>query len=124
MPAIDIDRGGRIAGQRINGVAQQAEALLLLIGGLMGDMPGRAAIAAVFLTPMSGVAAVVAIDMCSRHMRWAIFIVAILALPIAFYASWARMPWLRTKMPAATRMSVAVWSGIAVVSAVTFLAAL
>lgn len=99
-------------------------AVLLLIGGVMGDIPGRAAIAAVFLTPLSGVAAFVAIDMCSRHMRWAILPIAALALPIAFYACWARMAWLRAKMPDATRVSVAAWGGVLAVSAVTFLAAM
>ena len=99
-----------------------ALAILLLIGGLMGQMPGRAALAAVVLTPVSGIAAFVAIDMCSRHMRWAVLSIAILGLLIAFYACWARMVSLRAKMPDATRVSVAVWGGVAVVSAVTFLA--
>ncbi len=58
-------------------------ALMLVNGGLMGEMPRWSAILAVFLVPLSGVAAFVAIDMCSRHMQWAIIFPAALPLLIA-----------------------------------------
>jgi hypothetical protein len=99
-------------------------AILLAVGGVMGNMPGRAAVAAIFLVPMAGVASFVALDMCSRHMRWAIALVALPPLLVAFYAAWARLPVLRTKMPAATRVAVAVWGAVLALSAVTFLAAM
>jgi hypothetical protein len=46
-----------------------ALALLLVNAGLMGEMPRWSAILAVFVVPLSGVAAFVAIDMCSRRMN-------------------------------------------------------
>jgi len=76
-----------------------ALALLLVNGGLMGEMPRWSAILAVFVVPLSGVAAFTAIDMCSRHMRWAIFFPAALPLLIASYAIWARLPRLRALLP-------------------------
>jgi len=76
-----------------------ALALLLVNGGLMGEMPRWSAILAVFVVPLSGVAAFTAIDMCSRHMRWAIFFPAALPLLIASYAMWARLPRLRALLP-------------------------
>jgi hypothetical protein len=97
-----------------------ALAILLLIGGLMGEMPGRAALAALALTPMSGVAAFVAIDMCSRHMRWAIVFPALLAALIAYYAAWARMPGLRAKAPGVTGL---VWGAVFGLSVAAFVAA-
>ncbi len=51
-------------------------AIMLFNGGLMGSMPRWAAWLAVVLVPMAGVADTVAVDMCSRHMEWAIVLVA------------------------------------------------
>jgi hypothetical protein len=73
--------------------------LLLLAGGLMGRMPRPAAIAAVILLPVSGVAACVAEDAYSRNITGAIFFVVLLPLLIAFYAAWARFPRYHERFP-------------------------
>ena len=43
-------------------------ALLLLVGGIMGQMPRWAAISAIFLHPLAGLVAFVALDAVSRHV--------------------------------------------------------
>src|SRR5258708_31025425 len=50
-------------------------ALMLLVGGIMGSMPRWVAWLAVVLVPMAAVADTVAIDMCTRHLEWAIVLV-------------------------------------------------
>jgi len=65
-------------------------AVMLVVAGLMGAMPRWAAVAWVFLIPLSGVGAFVAIDMCSRNMPGAVVFPALLPLAIGFYAYWAR----------------------------------
>ena len=70
-------------------------AIMLLIGGLVGEMPRWAAILAIFLCPLSGVATVVATDMCSREVGGAIVFPAFLPPLVGSYAAWARLPQLR-----------------------------
>ena len=89
-------------------------AVLLGICGVMGEMPRWAGIAAIFLHPLSGVAAFVAIDMAERH-AWAIVFPVLLPLLTALYAMWARLPQLHAKLPAKT-MSLAAWGTILVLS--------
>src|ERR1044072_2632241 len=72
-----------------------AIAVLLVIGATLGEMPHWARFVAVFLVPLSGVATFTAIDMCSRHIKWAIVFPVVLPLLIAIYALWIRMPALR-----------------------------
>src|SRR5277367_6629909 len=67
-------------------------AIMLVVGGVTGAMPRQVAIVAVILVPTSGVAATVALDMCSRHMPWAIVFDIVLPALIVFYAFWAGMP--------------------------------
>jgi len=95
---------------------------MLVVGGVVGSMPRWAAWLAIALVPMAAVADVTAIDMCSRHMEWAIVLVAILPVLVAFYAFWARLPRLQAEMPA-ERTSIAVWGAIFFLSAITFVAA-
>jgi hypothetical protein len=83
-------------------------ALLLVNGGLMGEMPRWSAIVAVMIVPLSGVAAFVAIDMCSRHIQWAIAFPATLPPLIAAYAMWARLPRLRRLLPSSA-INPATW---------------
>jgi hypothetical protein len=90
-------------------------ALLLVNGGLMGEMPRWSAIVAVVLVPLSGVAAFVAIDMCSRHIRWAITFPATLPPLIVAYAMWARLPRLRRLLPSSA-ISPAAWIMVLVLS--------
>jgi hypothetical protein len=90
-------------------------ALLLVNGALMGEMPRWSAIVAVMLVPLSGVAAFVAIDMCSRHIQWAIAFPATLPPLIAAYAMWTRLPRLRELLPSSA-ISLAAWSMVLVLS--------
>ncbi len=99
-----------------------ALAILLVVCGAMGAMPRWAAVSAVFLHPLSGVAAFVAIDMVERH-GWAIIFPVLLPVLIALYAIWARWPRLHEKFPATT-MSFAAWGAIAVLSILALLVAI
>jgi hypothetical protein len=99
-----------------------ALAVLLAVGGLMGEMPRWAACVAVFLLPLSGAAAFVAIDMCSRHIKWAVIFPVLLPLLIATYALWARVPRFHAAI-SAERMSAAVWALVLVLSLAALLAA-
>jgi uncharacterized membrane protein (UPF0136 family) len=92
-----------------------ALALLLVAGGLMGEMPRWTAMVSVLLVPLAGFATFVAIDMCSRHIRWAVIFPIVLPLLVAFYAIWARLPRLRAALPA-QQTSIAVWGVIAISS--------
>jgi len=74
-------------------------AVMLIAAGIMGSMPRWAAVAWIVLIPFSGVAAFVAIDMCSRNMPGAAIFPALLPLAIAFYATWARSKRLHDGLP-------------------------
>jgi hypothetical protein len=76
-----------------------ALAALLLVGGVKGHMPRWAALSALLLHPLSGVAAFAAEDAASRHAAGALLIVALLPLVVAGYAFWARLPRLRAALP-------------------------
>ena len=91
-------------------------AVMMVVGGVMGTMPRWAGWLAGLLVPVSGIANITAVDMCSRHMPWAIVFPLVLPPLIAFYAFWARVPQLQAALPA-ERTSVAVWSSIFVLSA-------
>jgi hypothetical protein len=95
---------------------------MLIVGGVGGSMPRWAAWLAGILVPASGVANFIAVDMCSRYMPWAIVILLLLAPLLAFYASWARLPWLHAKLPA-ERTSVAAWGAVFVLSVASFVLA-
>jgi len=90
-------------------------ALALIVGAVMGQMPLTFGLAALLLHPISGVAAVVAIDAVSRHIEGALAVVALLPPLIAFYALWARLPSLRSRAPAGT-VGAAVWVAVALLS--------
>ncbi len=90
-------------------------ALLLVVGGVMGRMPGWAAITAALLHPVSGVAAFVALDALSRNVAGAILFVALLPPLIAGYALWARLPQLHAAYSPGT-VSVAVWGVVALLT--------
>jgi cytochrome bd-type quinol oxidase subunit 2 len=77
-----------------------ALAILLLIAGVMGEMPRWAAIVWVPLHLFSGVAVTIAIDMVSRHLGWAIMFPALLPLLIFFYALWTRLPGFHARFAA------------------------
>jgi hypothetical protein len=94
---------------------------LLLIGGLKGEMPRGGALAAIPLVPVSGVAALIGLIMCSGDLRWPAFFPATLALLLAFYAFWARFPRLRAALPGKVT-SFGVWGAVFVLSAAAFAA--
>jgi len=98
-------------------------ALLLVNGALMGEMPRWSAIVAVMLVPLSGVAAFVAIDMCSRHIQWAIAFPTTLPPLIAAYAMWARLPRLRALFPSSA-ISLSSWIMVFVLSIAPLILAL
>ena len=97
-------------------------AIMVVVGAVQGTMPGWAGGLAGILVPASGVANFTAVDMCSRHMPWAIVIPILLAPLIAFYAFWAGWPKLHAALPAEST-SVAVWASIFVLSVATFVLA-
>ena len=90
-------------------------ALLLLVGGIMGQMPRWAAISAIFLHPLAGLVAFVALDAVSRHVGGAILFVALLPILIAGYALWARLPQLHAAYPP-RQVSIATWSAVLLLS--------
>ncbi|SJZ88957.1 hypothetical protein SAMN02745126_02725 [Enhydrobacter aerosaccus] len=94
-------------------------AIMMLAAGITGTMPRWTALLAVILVPTAAVASVVALDMCSRNLRWAV--VFLLALPalVAFYAFWARLPALHAALPA-EKVSAIIWTAIFLLSIVTF----
>ena len=94
--------------------------LVHILGGIF--WLGATLVTAGFLVPASGVANFTAVDMCSRHMPWAIVFPLLLAPLIAFYALWAGWPRLHAALPA-ERTSVAVWASIFVLSVATFVLA-
>ncbi len=94
-------------------------AIMLVAGGIGGAMPRWAAIVAVILVPMSGIAATVGADMSSRHMPWAIVFPAALPALIAFYAFWARLTRLHARLPP-EQTSAAVWASVFVLSIAAF----
>ena len=75
------------------------------------------------LVPLAGVTTFVAIDMCSRHIKWAIIGPILLPLLVVFYAAVARFANLRVLFPG-NGVNIAVWSAIACLSVVLILAAM
>lgn len=99
-----------------------ALAVLLIAAGMMGEMPRWVAFAAVFLLPLAGVATFTAIDMCSRHIKWAIVFPIVLPLLVAAYAMWARVPKFRAAI-SAEPMSAGIWALVLVLSGAALLTA-
>lgn len=89
--------------------------VMMLVAVDSGAMPRWCSLLAVVLVPLSGVAAFVAVDMCSRNMRWAVVFPALAAPLIAFYATWSRTPRLLAGLPAQS-MSLATWGAILILS--------
>jgi len=94
-------------------------AIMLVVGGVSGTMPRWAALVAVLLVPAAGVATVVALDMCSRHMQWAIVFAIVLPALVVFYAFWAGMPQLHGRFTP-QRTSTVVWATVFLLSVATF----
>lgn len=96
--------------------------VLLIAAGVSGEMPRWAVFTAVFLMPFSGVATFAAIDMCSRHIKWAVVFPLVLPLVIAVYALWIRLPRLRA-VASAEHASTVAWALMLVLSGAALLTA-
>jgi len=99
-----------------------ALAVLVVVGSIMGAMPRWAGIIAIVLLPLSGVATFAAIDMCSRHIKWAIAFPVVLPLLIAASTLWGRVPKFRAAI-SMKRMSAAIWALVLGLSGAALLAA-
>lgn len=97
-------------------------ALLITVAAVMGEMPRRIVIISALLVPLAGVTTVVAIDACSRHIKWAAIGPVLLPLLIASLAIVARFAKLRAALPS-DGFSFAVCSAVAVLSLVLLVAA-
>lgn len=94
-------------------------ALMLVVGAAKGRMPVWAAITALLLHPISGVAAFVALDAASRRVGLGAIILVLLPLPIASYAFWARLPQWREAYPPGVA-SIVTWGAVALLSVAAF----
>ena len=74
-------------------------ALLLIVGGVRGEMPRWMAYSAIALHPLAGLAEAIALDAVSRNVSGAMFFVALLPVVIAGYAMWARLTVLHKAYP-------------------------
>ena len=97
-------------------------AVMVIVAGVMGAMPRWAAIVAVFLVPFSGVAAFVAIDMCSRNMPAAAVFPALLPLVVAGYVYWMRSKRLHERLPP-QQASLLAWGAVLALSVLPMLLA-
>jgi lipoprotein NlpI len=75
--------------------------IVLLIAGINGTMPTWAEIAVAILWPLSGVAALIALEFIERSGSAAGYLVVPALIPpaMAFYALWARLPSWQRKLP-------------------------
>ena len=118
----DASFGQAIASLLFTAVLWIVLAVLLITGGVMGEMPRWVAFVAVFLLPLAGVATFTAIDMCSRHVKWAIVFPIVLPLLVAVYAVWVRFPACRAAI-SVEPMSAGVWALVLILSGAALLAA-
>jgi hypothetical protein len=94
-------------------------ALMMIVAFVTGSMPAWTAILTLILVPMSGVAAVVALDMVSRRLQWAVFFPIVMPALVLFYAFWARLPALQRAFDA-QRTSITIWAAIFLLSIAAF----
>ena len=97
-------------------------ALLVAVAAIMGAMPRRIVVISALMLPLAGVTTFVAIDACSRHIKWAIIGPVLLPLLMASLATVARFPRFRAALPG-DGFSFSVCSGIAVLSLALLVAA-
>jgi len=98
-------------------------ALLVFAAAIMGGIPRRIVVVSALLVPLAGVTTFVAIDMCSRHIKWAVIGPVLLPLLVASYAAVARFTKLRAAFPG-NGFNIAVWSAVTSLSLVLLLAAM
>jgi|SRR5215510_2876649 len=93
-------------------------AILLIIGGIKGEMPIWSAVSALLLHPASCAATLAAIRLMSGQLNkthWPIVIPVLAPALMIAYAGWAYLPSFRAAVPASTA-SAAVWGTILVLS--------
>jgi hypothetical protein len=96
-------------------------AILLLIGGVKGEMPVWSAMTALILLPLSGIAAINALTLLDHDASPAYQLVPGLLAPIiGLYAMWARLSVLHRVLPPLPT-SLAAWSAVAILSLVPVL---
>ncbi len=118
----DASMGEALASFFVTVALWVALALLVFAAAIMGEMPRRIIVISTLLVPLAGVTTFVAIDMCSRHIKWAVVGPVLLPLLVAAYAIVARFAKLRTRFPG-NAVSTAIWSIVAGLSFVLLLAA-
>ncbi|SDM85883.1 hypothetical protein [Afipia sp. GAS231] len=97
-------------------------ALLVAVAAMMGEMPRRIVVISALLVPLAGVTTFVAIDACSRHIKWAVIGPVLLPLLVVSIAAVARFPKLQAAFPG-DRVNIAICSSVAVLSLVLLVAA-
>ena len=98
-------------------------ALLAGAAAIMGEVPRRIIMISAVLVPLAGMTTFVALDMCSRHIKWAAIGPVLLPLLVMSYAAVARFTKLRAAFPG-NGFNIAVWSAVASLSLVLLLAAM
>ena len=78
------------------GALDRDVALLVGAAAIMGEMPRRIAVISALLVPFAGVTTFVAIDACSRHIKWAVIGPVLLPLLVASFAVVARFTTFRS----------------------------
>jgi len=98
-------------------------ALLVFAAAIMGEIARWIVVVSALLVPLAGVTTFVAIDMCSRHIKWAVIGPVLLPLLVASYAAVARFAKLRAAF-SGNGFNIAVWGAVAGLSLVLLLAAM
>lgn len=98
-------------------------ALLAGAAAIMGEVPRRIVVISAVLVPLAGMTTFVALDMCSRHIKWAVIGPVLSPLLVTAYAAVARFAKLRAAFPG-NGFNITVWSAVASLSLVLLLAAM
>jgi hypothetical protein len=98
-------------------------ALLVAAAAIMGEITRWIVVISALLVPLAGVTTFVAINMCSRHIKWAVIGPVLLPPLVMSYAAVARFTKLRAIFPG-NGFNIAVWSAVVGLSLVLLLAAM
>jgi hypothetical protein len=97
-------------------------ALLFAVAAVMGAISRPFVVIGALLLPLAAVTSFVAMDMCSRHIKWAVIGPVLLPLLMASLAAVARFEKLRTAFPG-NGFITTVCSSVAILSLVLLVAA-
>ena len=88
-------------------------AVLLLVSGFDGAMPRRVGLSALVLVPLSGAAAMAAVNLLEGRAdltaKWPIILLVLVPFLLMFYAGWSFFPAWRSVVPP-NAANIAVWS--------------